>query len=423
MKLKSYKFRFYPNKTQKKLLTQYFGAKRFVWNTCLAWRSNFYKENKESVTGVDYSRELTWLKKFEPYSWLKEIPSSIATQCLRDQDKAFKKFFKEKETGYPKFKSRHRQQSIRFQMDQRVVMNNYRAGSLLKIPGLGKVKITWSRNPIGIPKMVTVSLDTAGRYFVSMGIEEAIQTKPPVEKAAGIDLGTLTSMTLSDGYEVPNPRHLLKRKYQLKKLQQRLARQQKDSNRRAKTRLRIGKLHARIADCRREYCHQVTTKIINENQVIVLEDLNVKGMTASSKGNKEKPGKMVKQKSGLNRSILDVSFGEIARQLEYKADWYGRTLIKVDRYYPSSKLCSTPGCDYKADKMPLKIREWTCPQCQAVHDRDINAAINIKNEGLRSIAPAGMKGLQLRDSASEGVYSMTVSPRNYDQPNSCQERL
>ncbi len=420
MTQKSYKFRLYPNKTQQGLLRQFFGAKRFVWNACLSWRTGWYQAYGESVNGIDYSRIVTRLKKHTHYAWLKAVPASILQQGLRDQDKAFQRFFKEG-AGYPKFKSRHHQQSIRFTLDQRTIMNNYRAGTLLKLTGLGAIKVNWSRLPAGIPKMATVSQDAAGRYFVSMSIEEDIQPLPSVGKTVGIDLGTLTAMTLSDGEQIENPRHLLKRKSQLKKLQQRLARQQKGSNRRARTQLRIGKLHAKITDCRREYCHQVTTKIINENQVIVLEDLNVKGMTASSKGDRESPGKRVKQKSGLNRSLLDVSFGEITRQLEYKAAWYGRTVLKVDRFFPSSKTCSA--CGHKLDELKLDIREWICPKCQTVHDRDINAAINIESEGLKQLAPVGMKGPQLRDSGSEGVYSMTVSPRNTDQPSACQEQV
>ena len=419
MPLKAYKYRFYPNKTQQKLLRQYFGAKRFVWNICLAWRTNLYQEFQESVSYVDFSRELTWLKKLDTYQWLKQAPLTILTQGLMDQEKAFKRFFKEG-AGYPKFKSRYGQQAIRFQLDQRHIDKNYKAGELLKVTGLGALNVRWTREPVGKPKMVSISKDTVGRYFVSMAIEEHIEKKPLVRKTVGIDLGTLETMTLSDGFKVPNPRHLLQHKNQLKKLQQRLARQKIDSNRRAKTKLRIGKLHTRIADCRREYLHQTTSKIINENQVIVIEDLNVKGMTASSKGTKENPGKMVRQKSGLNRSILDVSFGKIVRQLEYKAQWYGRTLIKVDRFFPSSKLCSD--CGHKADEMNLSIREWTCPKCKTVHDRDINAAINIENEGLRSIAPEGMQGLQLRDAGGEGVYSMAVSSRSIDQPSDCLEQ-
>ncbi len=421
MTLKAYKFRFYPNKTQQKKLSGFFGAKRFVWNKCLDWRSDRYQTFAESVTGVDFSRELTWLKKLETYAWLKAVPSTVLTQGLLDQDKAFKRFFKEG-AGYPKFKNRHQPQSIRFQMDQRVVMNHYRAGHLLKITGLGEVKVRWSRIPKGVPKMVSLSRDAAGRYFVSMAIEEDIQRLPESRKAVGIDLGTLTSMTLSDGSQIENPRHLLKRKEQLKKLQQRLARQQKASRRRAKTKLRIGKCHARIADCRREYLHQVTTNIINDNQVIVIEDLFVKGMTASARGTQAEPGKNVAQKSGLNRSILEVSFGEIARQLEYKADWYGRTLLKVDRFYPSSKLCSC--CGHKLDEMRLDIREWTCPKCQSVHDRDLNAAINIRNEGLKQLSSNTRRNLgEVRDSGGEGGFPMAVSPRKSDQPVNRLERL
>ncbi len=415
---RSYRFRLYPNKTQQSLLRQYFGAKRFVWNMCLAWRSGKYEAYGESVNGVDFSRILTKLKRYDYYAWMRKVPSCVFQQGLRDQDTAFRQFFKEG-AGYPKFKTRHQPQSIRFTLDQRWILNNYCAGNLLKLTGLGEVKVRWSRVPKGIPKMATVSQDSAGRYFVSMSIEEAIEAKPAIGKTVGVDLGILTSMTLSDGQTIGNPKHLLKRQVQLKQLQQRLARQKKGSNRRASTKLRIGKLHARIADCRREYCHQITTRIINENQVIVLEDLNVKGMTSSSKGDRGKPGKMVKQKAGLNRSLLDVSFGEIVRQLEYKADWYGRTVIKVDRFYPSSKTCSC--CGHKLDELSLSERTWVCPKCQTEHDRDINAAINIESEGLKQLTPVGILG-EVRDSGGEGVYPMAVSPRNSEQPNVCLEQ-
>lgn len=434
MPLKAYRSRCYPTATQAELLKQFFGAKRFVWNRCLAWRSNLYDVFGESVTGVDFSRELTWLKKLETYQWLKQVPATVLVQALRDQDKAFQQFFKEPSVGYPRFKSRHHGQAIRFQLDQRVVMNHYRAGELLKLPGLGPIKIKWSRVPNGVPKMVTITKDPAGRYFVSMGIEEEIPAKVSAGSAVGIDLGTLTSMTLSNGWQVANPRHLAKRKAQMKRLQQRLARQKKGSNRRSQTQRRIARLHARIADCRREYLHQVTSRIVDENQIIVIEDLNVKGMTASSAGDRENPGKNVRQKAGLNRSILDVSFGEIVRQLEYKSAWYGRTLLKVDRFFPSSKTCSC--CGHKVDELRLDVRSWTCPKCGTEHDRDINAAINILNEGLKQLGHAdslsaatfppsvavtpGGAG-EVRDFGGEGASPTAVSPRSSDQPNACLE--
>ena len=415
MKTRAYKFRIYPSKIQQKKLASFFGAKRFAWNKSLAWRSDVYKTDAESVTGVDFSRELTWLKNLEPYAWLKDVPSTVLTQGLRDQDNAFKRFFKEG-AGYPKFKNRYQPQAIRFQMDQRVVMNSYRPGKLLKLTGLGAIEVRWSREPKGVPKMVSLSKDAAGRYFVSMGIDEEIEKLPVTQKSVGIDLGVLTSLTLSDGVQIGNPRFLAREKIQLKKLQQRLSRQKKTSNRRAKTKFRIGKLHTRIADCRREYLHQTTSRIINENQVIMIENLFVKGMTSGAQGTKEAPGKQVAQKSGLNRSILDVSFGEIVRQLEYKADWYGRTLIKVDRFFPSSKLCSD--CGHKLDELRLDSREWTCPKCGAVHDRDINAAINIQAEGLKQLDHVTRRNLgKVRDSGNEGACSMIVSPRKSDQPS------
>ncbi len=198
MKRRSYKYRIYPNKTQIQLLSRFFGSKRFVWNTCLTWRSNIYKEYSESVTGIDFSRELTEIKKLESYRWLKDTPTTVYSQALRDQDAAFRKFFKEG-AGYPRFKSRHQLQSIRFQLDQRVIVNYYKAGELLKIPGLGQIKVRWTRVPEGLPKMVTVSKDSAGRYFVSMAVEEDIQSLPAVGKTVGIDLGVNQVITLSDG--------------------------------------------------------------------------------------------------------------------------------------------------------------------------------------------------------------------------------
>ena len=173
----SYRFRCYPNKTQQAQLQRYFGSKRFVWNLCLAWRSNLYEALGESVTGVDLSRELTWLKRLEGYDWLREVPSTVLTQALRDQDRAFRNFFAGR-ASYPQFKARHHDQSIRFQIDQRRVTSYYRAGELLKLPGLGKLKVRWSRKPTGVPKMVTLSRDRAGRYFITLSVEEAIEPKP-----------------------------------------------------------------------------------------------------------------------------------------------------------------------------------------------------------------------------------------------------
>jgi len=418
MPQRAYKYRLYPNKTQQKLLVNYFGAGRFVSNRCLDWRSLAYKIDGESVTGIDFSRELTFLKKLDTYSWLKEVPATVLIQKLRDLDTAFKKFFKEG-AGYPKHRKRHQKQSIRFQMDQRIVKNNFLAGKLLKVPGLGKLNVRWTRLPQGIPKMVTISMDKAGCYFVSMAVEEEIEALPLAGKAVGIDVGLNHLACLSNGEKIDNPKHFKKHKSQLKKLQQRLSRQVKTSNRRKKTKLRIARLHARIADCRSEHLHRLTTQIVNDNQVICIEDINAEGMGRSAKGDMDNPGKMVKQKAGLNRNLKDAAFGEIRRQLEYKASWRSRTVLKVDRFFASSKLCSTPGCDYKHPNLTLDIRNWVCPQCNAEHDRDINAAKNIEAEGLKQLTPAGILG-EVRDSGGKGACLISVSPRSSVTSKACQ---
>ena len=254
------------------------------------------------------------------------------------------------------------------------------------VEGLDELKVRWSRRPKGIPKMVTISMDKTGRYYVSLSIKEDIQTLPESKTMLGIDLGVENTMTLSTGEKIENPRFLKTYQDQLKVLQQRLSRQEKGSNRWHKTKQRIARLHQRIADCRNDFIHKLTTRIIQDNQLIAIETLQVKNISSSAKGDKENPGKNVKQKAGLNRSLLDVSFSEICRQLEYKAKWYGRELIKVDRFFPSSKLCHC--CGHKMEKMPLNIRSWQCPSCGKEHNRDHNAAINILQEAL-GLTPVG----------------------------------
>ncbi|PLY12445.1 MAG: transposase [Sedimenticola sp.] len=422
MPLRAYKFRFYPNTAQRETLSQMFGTGRWVWNKALAWRSDCYKALGESVSGVDFSRELTFLKKLDSYAWLKQVPVTIGVQTLRDQDRAFTAFFKGT-ASYPRFKRRGGAQSIRLQFDQRVVARHYRGGELLKIPGFGPCKIRWSRKPHGIPKMVTVRCDSAGRYWVSMAIDEPIAPRPApgaIKRTIGVDLGTTHLAVLSTGVKIDNPRHLLRYRVQLHKQQQRLARQQKGSNRREQIRRRIAQTHARITDCRREALHRFTTTLINDNQVIIVENLNVDGMGRSAKGTRETPGRMVKQKAGLNRSIRDAAFAELVRQLEYKADWYGRTLLKVDRFFPSSKTCSH--CDHKLDELDLSVREWVCPKCGTQHDRDINAAINIEREGLRQlIHPEDTGGV--RAFGGEGACSAAVSARIVQPSNACLEQV
>jgi putative transposase len=328
----------------------------------------------ERVSGVDFSRELTWLKRLESLAWLKAVPATVLTQVLRDQDRAFANFFT-KRARYPRFKKRRTGASIRFQLDQRCVLNTYRAGERLKLPGLGALKVRWSRIPDGIPKMVTLRRDPAGRYFVAFMVEEPIEQAAPSQRSVGIDLGVKDVLITSNGQKSGNPRHLRRYRRRLKWAQRRLARKQKGSQRWHKQRQRVARLHGRVHDARQDFLHKQTTALVQANGVIAIEDLNVHGMSASAKGTTEAPGKQVRQKAGLNQSILDASFSEIRRQLDYKCHWHGRVLLVTDRFAPTSKTCS--GCGAVQAEMPLQIRDWSCPACGAVHDRDVNAAVNV----------------------------------------------
>ena len=207
MPLRAYRFHFYPKPEQRQALARMFGTARWVWNQCLAWRSDLYRSCEEFFTGVDFSRELTFLKTLEPYAWLREVPATVTTQSLRDRDRAFRAFFRG-DARYPRYKSRRGPQSVRMQLDQRVVMDHYRAGELLKLPGLGPCKLRWSRKPQGVPEMVTLRLDAAGRCWVSMAIEEETPPPPAASAGIGIDLGTGHLAVLSSGEKLDNPRHL-----------------------------------------------------------------------------------------------------------------------------------------------------------------------------------------------------------------------
>ena len=250
------------------------------------------------------------------------------------------------------------------------------------LPGLGAVKLRGRALPAAAPKLVTVSRDTAGRYWASFAVEEAIAAPPPAPRpSVGLDLGIAHLATLSTGEALENPRHLPARLASLERLQQRLARQCRGSARRTRTRARIARLQARIADCRREHLHRLSHRLVHENQVIAVEDLNAEGMGRSARGTRDAPGRNVRAKAELNRSVKDAAFGELRRQLQYKAVWYGRTVVVIDRWFPSSKRCSA--CGNRHEGLRLSERRWRCAACGAEHHRDVNAAKNIEAEGLR----------------------------------------
>lgn len=363
---RAYRFRFYPTPEQETILAQTFGCVRFAYNYMLRLRTDAYFQRQEKVGYHETSGLLTELKKQPEYAWLNDVSSVPVQQSLRHLQTAFHNFFA-KHTKYPAFKSKNNKQAAEY------VGGAFKwADKSLKLAKMNEpLNIHWSRT---IPKAakvttVTISKDPADRYFVSMLCSDVVAAKPVVESTIGIDLGLTHFAITSEGVKVAAPNTYRKHEAKLVLLQRRMAKKQPGSANRRKARLKVARLHAKIADTRKDFLHQLSTKLINENQVIAVETLAVKNM---------------QKNHCLAKSISDAGWGEFVRQLEYKSLWYGRTLIRVDRWFPSSKRCSV--CGYTMQKMPLNIREWECPECGETHDRDINAARNIKTVGLTGLA-------------------------------------
>ena len=358
---KAFKYRFFPSDQQAAQLGRTFGCARYVYNQALEYRSKSWLREKKSVSYHQTASKLTEWKKEPEKAFLSEVSSVVLQQSLLNLDTAFTNFF-EKRAQYPKFKSRRHRQSARYATNA----FTFRDGLITLAKQSEHLDISWSRPLPDDAKILnlTVSRDTSGRYFVSILVETDVNPLKKGEAEIGIDVGIKTLATTSDGEKLENPRPLVKREQRLKTLQRRLSRKIKGSNNRRKAGLKVAKLHAKISDARRDTLQKFTTKIIRENQAIYVEGLNVAGMV---------------QNHNLAKHIADAAFGEIFRELEYKATWYGRTYLPLDRFFPSSKLCSS--CGHLLEELPLSIREWGCPTCGVHHDRDINAAINIKKAG------------------------------------------
>jgi len=315
------------------------------------------------------SEALTQLKKQPEYIWLSLVSSVPLQQALRHLDKAFLNFF-EGRAEYPTFKKRHNQQSATY------TDNAFRwDGHSLTLAKMDEsLDIVWSRPlPDGAkPSSITITKDCANRYFVSILVEEDIAQLPSTDTSIGADLGLKSFVVLSDGEAVGNPKFFHKDEKQLAKAQRRHAKKRKGSKNRAKARLKVAKIHARIADRRRDFLHQLSTRLIREHQTICVESLAVKNMVKNHR---------------LAKAISDVGWSEFVSQLDYKAKWYGRHLVKIDKWYPSSKRCFE--CGHILDSLTLDIREWTCPECGVHHDRDINAARNIHAVGLTVFEACG----------------------------------
>lgn len=360
--MKAYKFRLQPTQEQAEQLSKEFGCARFVWNQGLIRREYAYQQWGVSLSSAyDISSQITGLKKLESHEWLKEATASVLQQKLIDQDKAFDNFFKGR-ASFPKLKKKSHAQSIRHQLDQRIVLNNYRAGELLKLPKLGELKVKWSQVPAGIPKMVTVSKSASGKYFVSFMCEVEQALKPVTGKVIGIDVGIKDVIVSSDGLHSGAPKFTYKYQRQLKKAGRKLSKKKKGSNGWQKQRIVVAKIHEKIANSRKDFLHKLTTNLVSENDVICVEDLNVSGMLKNRK---------------LSKAVADVGIFELNRQIEYKAEWYGKQVVKISRWFPSTKTCSSCG---NIRIMKLSQRVYEC-ECGLIIDRDLNAAINIKRAG------------------------------------------
>jgi putative transposase len=373
MQHQAVKVRLYPTTEQQEILAQHFGCSRWWWNHALNLCIETYKATGKGLSQSALNAFLPKLKKQEETQWLTECYSQVLQATTLNLVTAYRNFF-EGRAKYPRFKAKKNRQSIQYPQSVKVVDGG------LKFPGrVGIVKAKLHRTIEGTVKTVTVSMTPSGNYYASvlMELEGDSPTANTGGKVAGIDLGLKDFAIVNDGVKTSkyaNPKHLAKHERNLKRKQQKLARKEKGSKSRDKARLLVARVHERVSNVRQDYLHKLSRKLVDDNQVIVVESLNTKGMVGNHK---------------LAKAISDVGWGMFVNFLQYKLDREGKVLLSIDRWFPSSKLCSN--CDYQIIEMPLNVRAWTCPSCGTHHDRDENAAINIRAEGIRMLSVLGTR--------------------------------
>nr|WP_134007042.1 RNA-guided endonuclease TnpB family protein [Streptomyces sp. 846.5] len=373
-----YSFRVYPTASQCSSLARAFGCARVVFNDALRVREEARAAGLPFVTAADLSKRLTAAKKTPDRAWLGEVSSVVLQQSLRDLETSYRNFFdglkgKRPKMGAPRFKSRRdNRQSIRFTANAgwKITM-----GGKLRLPKVGDVSVKWSRALPSTPSTVTVVKDASGRYFASFVVETdpAADLLPQRTGAVGIDLGLTHFAILSDGTKIDSPKFLRRAEKKLKRAQQSLSRKAKGSSNRDKARLKVARQHARVADARREFHHQLSTKVIRENQAVAVEDLAVKGLA----------------RTRMAKSVHDAGWSAFVTMLEYKAIKMGRTFKRIGRFEPTSQVCSQ--CGVKDGPKPLNVREWTCGACGAVLDRDVNAAVNVAKAAGLAVSACGAR--------------------------------
>jgi putative transposase len=361
----TYKFRLYPTQEQKVKLAKHFGCCRWVYNYFLKERIKFYEENKDNekkrLNYCDNARELTKIKK--ELVWLNEAANQCMQQSLINLQIAYDRFFK-RLNKFPKLKTKKNKQSAKFVERVKVVDKTLRIGNFRE-----GVKLRLHRPIEGKIKQATVSKNKAGQYYVSISVERQLDKLPPTTKEIGLDLGIKTLAVSSDGKAYENPKTRSRFEKKLRLVNKAHIRTIKDSNGREKARLKLAKVYNKITNIRQDYLNKLSIQLVRENQTIIVEDLDVKSML---------------EKKKFSKRIAQACWSDFITKLTYKCEWYGRQLIKIDRYFPSSKICSN--CEYKNDSLKLSDRKWICSNCQQELDRDLNAAINIKKEGLNILA-------------------------------------